>query len=193
VSLLIGSSRRVQGVHNGCTRAALPVPAWASLEHPVCTPCTRRADSPGKAQNDGDARGSRLAQLSAKLYVTQRERHLRTRMDFRVSPAFASVSGGTLRAHHAFTGDGCCPLQRASHTGARKGGITGRDPGMSRSVVEQRHFRVPHANPTKDPDRPAVVPQSKYDIRRMDFCGKASQTILRPVVAGTIQEMEQSL
>jgi hypothetical protein len=65
VNLFCGSSRRVQGVHTGCTRAAHPFPAWASLELPLCTPCTRREDGAGKARKSGFNNGLRLVHLFA--------------------------------------------------------------------------------------------------------------------------------
>jgi hypothetical protein len=51
------SSGCVPGEHTGCTRAAQPFPAWAFVEHPVCTPYTRRLDGPGQAQNDSSPSG----------------------------------------------------------------------------------------------------------------------------------------
>ena len=72
VSLLFGScTRGAHRMHTGCTRAAHPSQAWPSLVHPVCTPCTQPSDGPGKAHNDGDARGMRLAHLPARSICRQ--------------------------------------------------------------------------------------------------------------------------
>ena len=54
---LLTVSRRVQGVHTGCTRAAQAPEACASVELPLYTPCTQRPSGPGKAQGAGYADG----------------------------------------------------------------------------------------------------------------------------------------
>lgn len=62
-SRFLVSAHRVQGVHTGCTRAAQPFKAWAPVELPLCTPCTRSADGYGKAQHAGHTRSAHLARV----------------------------------------------------------------------------------------------------------------------------------
>jgi hypothetical protein len=49
-------------VYKGCTPDARGLHNRPKREHPVSTPCTRRWNGPGRAQNDADARGVRLPQ-----------------------------------------------------------------------------------------------------------------------------------